>query len=369
MEIIFAMNNLEELGIQKVIATILNNWDEKLASASLSIHNKNGRFAEHLNTHVPIFELDKDYAPRGKPRFLYRTIGYYRLLKKIKPKTVIAVNQGEALSLALVKRFYKNFRLIVCEHSNITESIDDYKGFFGWYYRKFFRHEYLKYANVIHTVSYESKDDMVNNWNLPKEKIKVIYNPVMIEENEIPKKVKNEKFIITLASRLEKQKRLDILLKGMQIVKSKISAAEYKNIEINIMGDGSLRDDLEKMSKSFGLNDIINFKGFVRDPWKEVAKSDLFISTSEWEGLSVSLIEAQKVNTPIFASDCPSGNKEILLYGKAGVLFEKNNIQDFADKFIRILENKEDLIVYSREAKNAFNRFDLFEIMKEYSRI
>lgn len=368
IDVMFAMNNFNELGIQKVIITLLNNWDDSLGMVGLSVHNMVGRFADHVNTKYPIYELERLYPSYIPVHFIAHTKAYIKLLNEIKPRKVIAVNQAEALSLCIAKRYYKDFRLIVCEHCNITESIGDYKGWFGWYYRTFFKKEYNTYADVIHTVSYESKEDMVENWGFSPDKIEVIYNPALIEVTKIPQKIKNEKFTIVAASRLEKQKRIDILLEGMRIFLEN-HPEERGRICVKIYGDGSLKEELIDLNRKNKLEDVIEFYGFQKDPWKQAAVADLFVSTSEWEGLSVSLIEAQTVHTPILASDCASGNKEICMYGKAGKLFKKNDPNDFAEKLFDIVSNKEQLEGFVEQADINLKRFDVKTIMKQYAEI
>lgn len=299
------------------------------------------------------------------------TKAYIKLIKRIHPKKIIAVNQGEALSLCLAKRFVSDFILVVCEHCNVTESIGDYKGWFGWYYRHFFQHEYNKYANVIHTVSFESKDDLVSNWGFPSEKVKVIYNPVMVDASLAqPKRNYKEdgRFVISAASRIEQQKRIDILLHGLSIAKSR-EPDLMRNVTVNIMGEGLLENEMKELAFRLSLTNMVNFKGFVKDPWRYVASSDMFVNTSEWEGLAVSIIEAQTVGTAVLASDCPSGNKELLLDGQAGCLFTRNDPEDFAEKLIQILQHKERLEEYVRVANNNLFRFDIDVIMKQYSEL
>ena len=366
LDILFAMIDFNELGIQKVIITLLNSWDDELGSVSLSVHNKNGRFYDHYNSETPLYVLEELYPSIIPVHFIAHTIAYVKLLKRLKPQKVIAVNQAEALSLCIAKRFYPNFKLVVCEHCNISESIYDYKGWFGWYYRRNFVREYSQFADTIHTVSFESKEDMVANWGLPADKIKVVYNPVLIKTEDIPAKKHNDKFVIVAASRLEKQKRIDILLQGMSVFFNS-NPEKRGNICIYIYGDGSLKDELILMSKQLKIDDVVEFCGFKSEPWKEVAKADLFVSTSEWEGLSVSLIEAQTVHTPILASDCPSGNKEICMYGRAGKLFKKNDPNDFAEKLLDIVNNPGQLKEYVDVANANLDRFSVETIMKQYS--
>lgn len=92
------MNNLEPLGIQKVICTILARWDfNQNGKACLSVHNDKGRFKDHLHVReeVKIYMLDdlSILTCIKGIRFLGWILAYYKLIKRVKPKKVIAVNQ------------------------------------------------------------------------------------------------------------------------------------------------------------------------------------------------------------------------------------------------------------------------------------
>ena len=145
--------------------------------------------------------------------------------------------------------------------------------------------------------------------------------------------------------------------------------SEKEKICVKVYGDGSLKTELIDLNRQYKLDNIVEFCGFQKDPWKQVAVADLFVSTSEWEGLSVSLIEAQTVHTPILASDCPSGNKEICLNGKAGKLFKKNDPEDFAEKLFDIVCNKAQLQNYVQQADANLKRFDVKTIMAQYANL
>ena len=382
IDVLFAMNNLDELGIQRVVVWLLNNWDEKEnGTVALSLHKKTGQLSSYLSEQVTVYELDEIIRPIHQFSFWTRVISYIILLKKIKPVKVISVNQGESLALCLTKRFYKNFRLVVCEHCHVSSNIngaDAHKGWFGWYYKTFFRHEYRKIADIVHTVSFESAEDLIEAHGIPSEKVKVIYNPV--EPQTLLQKAKepvmeewlqegNNTFIA--AARLVSQKRYDIMLKSWHLFslteQFQNSTPGYKLI---ICGNGEQEEALTLLAEHLNLKDSVKFLGFQKNPWKYVSKAKFFISTSEWEGLSCSLIESQFLGVPIIASDCPSGNKEILLNGEAGILFENKNINDCYQKIIKIagLTADERKRVIGHAQKNLF-RFSIKEITSQYANL
>lgn len=376
---LFCMNNLHELGIQRAIIWIVNNWPDEYGRCALSLRNKDGRQVSFLSPNVVVYELDKIQPPLRGMATPFRVLAYYRLLKKLKPQTVIAVNQFESLALCIIKRFYRDFRLVVCEHCHVSSNLNGanaHSGWFGWYYRRFFPREYVRYADIIHTVAREAANDLCLNYQIPKEKIRVIYNPVDIEQVrrlacdplDDPWLQEGNRTVIA-ASRLESQKRLDVLLHAWVLVKEAelTDEATCKPYRLIICGDGSLRSSLEGLAAKLGIADSIRFVGFQSNPWKWIKRAALFVNTSEWEGLPCSLIETQAVGTPVLSSDCPSGPKEILMDGEAGFLFPSGDAYKCADQMINALKNKEPCDRKVKVALDNIERFSINEIVRQYA--
>ena len=79
-----------------------------------------------------------------------------------------------------------------------------------------------------------------------------------------------------------------------------------------ILGDGSLRPELEARIASLGLDDCVSLPGWVENPFAFMARSALFVLSSVYEGLPTVLIEALACGCPAVSTDCPTGPSEIL---------------------------------------------------------
>ena len=82
---------------------------------------------------------------------------------------------------------------------------------------------------------------------------------------------------------------------------------------------------LSQLDLDNNLNDSVKIINFLDNPYPIIKKSDIFILSSNFEGLPNVLLEAQTLKIPIISSNCPTGPKEILLNGKAGILFKLNS--------------------------------------------
>jgi glycosyltransferase involved in cell wall biosynthesis len=87
-----------------------------------------------------------------------------------------------------------------------------------------------------------------------------------------------------------------------------------------ILGEGEERPQLEALIRQLGLEQDVNLPGFVSNPYPYMAHAALFVLSSRWEGLPTVLVEAMSLRTPVIATDCPSGPREILGNGQYGQL-------------------------------------------------
>jgi glycosyltransferase involved in cell wall biosynthesis len=98
-----------------------------------------------------------------------------------------------------------------------------------------------------------------------------------------------------------------------------------------ILGRGALRAELLALATSLSVARDVALPGFISDPYPYLAHADVFAFTSRWEGLGFVLIEALALGTPVVATDCPSGPREILEDGRYGPLVPVGDAVALAD--------------------------------------
>ena len=107
------------------------------------------------------------------------------------------------------------------------------------------------------------------------------------------------------------------------------------NVKFLLVGDGILRRDIEKLIDKFKLQNNVILTGWRRDIPRILSAIDVFVLTSLWEGLPVSVLEAMVASKPVVATRT-GGIAEIVFEGKTGFLVEPGNTKDMAEK-LRIL--------------------------------
>ena len=149
-------------------------------------------------------------------------------------------------------------------------------------------------ADRIITVSKEMEKDLSEYCDIHTDCITTIYNPVDIqkieslakEEVDHPWLVVKKAPVVLAVGRLDIQKDYPTLLKALKIVLDKIK------VKLIILGSGPEYQRLEQLIQQLELQDSVDLYGFENNPYKFMARVDLFILSSRWEGLPNVLIEA-----------------------------------------------------------------------------
>lgn len=179
------------------------------------------------------------------------------------------------------------------------------------------------FADGIIAVSEGVAANISQSLNLQREKIKVIYNPVLgpktfrraEEDVEHPWFSDASIPVIIGVGRLVDKKNFSDLLRAFARLSSKRDTAK-----LAILGEGRKRSELETLATTLNVDDRVWMPGFVQNPLKYMARSDVFVSSSIEEGLGNALIEAMATGTPVVATNCKGGPSEVLKGGKYGKL-------------------------------------------------
>jgi glycosyltransferase involved in cell wall biosynthesis len=141
--------------------------------------------------------------------------------------------------------------------------------------------------------------------------------------------------IVASIGRLAKQKRVDVLVWGMQLLRQL-----SPNVFHLIIGDGPERARLERLAEHFTCHDVTRFVGHRNDVAKLLSCIDILWLASEFEGQSNSVMEAMAAGLPVIASDIPA-NRELITNGKHGYLVRPGDSVAFAQYADRLLADSE----------------------------
>jgi len=196
----------------------------------------------------------------------------------------------------------------------------------------------------------------------------VIYNgiPTMrfipkVERENIKEK---EDIVLLHIGRFELQKNHSLLIEAFaQVVK------EYPTMRLWLVGDGPLRPKIERIVKEKGLEEKVLFLGIRSDVPKLLADSDIFILSSDWEGVPLTILEAMAAGKPVIAT-AVGGIPELIEDGVTGILVPPRNPEALT-KGILCLAKDSDLRQYMGNVgqKRALERFDISKTAREYENL
>jgi len=148
-------------------------------------------------------------------------------------------------------------------------------------------------------------------------------------------KINTNKIIFLSASRLDREKRVDVLLEALSMLKDKI------DFQFIITGRGIDKENLEKVTLEKNLTDRVVFTDFVPDSELEnlYSLSDIFLTASEVELQGLSIMEAMASGLPVVAANSMA-IPELVKDGINGYLFEPGNATDASEKILQLASDK-----------------------------
>ena len=350
-KLILFMPSVEGGGVEKNFFIISNFLAKKINGATLITAEKN--LSKKLKSINIIYPQSDYWRKSGRLRKYF--ICLFLLIKVLLKNNNSFVFSFQANLYAIL--ICKLLRIKIISRSNSSPS--------GW------SKNIIK--NLIYKVGLNLADVLIVNsiefQNEMKKKFSVravhIYNPLNKKEiirlskkrvkNVFPKKVLK----IISVGRLVDQKSQLTLLRAIDKIK------DLYKLNVILIGRGSDYHKIKDYIKVKKLSKIVNVF-YTSNPFPYIKQADLFILSSKYEGLPNVLLESIALKKMVISSDCPTGPKEILLSGKAGLLFKVGNYIELSKKIIFFIKNKTKCKKMLNTSIKKLDRFDYEINLKKY---
>lgn len=184
-----------------------------------------------------------------------------------------------------------------------------------------------------------------------------IYNPIRFESNDKANVNKNKK-LVTISRLTDPQKRIDLMLDIAKDVLEK-----HKDWILELYGDSNLEEKELKIIKKCSQ---IKLMGRTKEVKEKLLSSSIYLSTSFFEGLPLSIIEAYEVGVPTVSYTFGESSQEVVLNNKTGYLIPFNDKKMYEEKLLFLMENKDILEKFSNNAKEYAETFHTEKIIKKW---
>jgi glycosyltransferase involved in cell wall biosynthesis len=230
---------------------------------------------------------------------------------------------------SIILKIAKIYGLKTIAHSHNTSNGHGFNALI----KKYLQKKIIKYADYCFACSINSGKWLYGKNIVDKDNFKVINNAIDIQKyiynKEIRKKIRDEfninsDFVIGHVGRFHTQKNhtfiIDIFNKTLKLI---------PNAKLMLIGEGELKNSIEKKVKKLNIQDKVIFTGIRKDVPYLMQAMDCFIFSSKYEGLPVTLIEAQASGLPIVMSDTISD--EVVITGIINKVSLNDDIQTWVD--------------------------------------
>lgn len=226
-------------------------------------------------------------------------------------------------------------------------------------------------ANAAICISKGVANDLVTEFKVPSHKIRIVYGPIDFEhilslageEVDHPYFTSKKTPIITTMGRLEVEKGYAYLFSAFAQVITNFPC------RLAILGEGKQRTVLEKLTEQLNIGRQVDFLGFQQNPFKYLARSDIFVLSSLYEGFALAIIEAMACGIPVISTCCPSGPSEIITDGVNGLLVPPADEKTLAEAMLRLLKDRKLAAKLAQAGEKRAEDFAIAKIIKEYEAI
>jgi glycosyltransferase involved in cell wall biosynthesis len=300
----------------------------------LVVRSAEGPYLEQVPPEVRVFDLSVS-------RVAGALVPLTRYLRRERPKALLSAGDSANVVAICAKRLARTPTRVVVGTHTVSMRSSSFRA--RWVVPAAVRWSYGR-ADGMLAVSQGVADHLAEVMGYPRERVQVIYNPVVTHALLSARYAKpdhrlleSEGLPVLLAiGRLRKVKNFALLLRAFARVRAE------RDVRLLILGEGRERAALERLAGELGIRDAVDLPGFVTNPFAYMTNAALFVLSSDREGLSNVLIEAMACGCPVVSTNCPTGPSEILEGGKHGRLTPVGDDEALARAILYTLDNPPD---------------------------
>ncbi|MBN2570313.1 MAG: glycosyltransferase [Deltaproteobacteria bacterium] len=318
VKVVHIVENLDVGGLEKIIASIVKNLDREKYETEVWCLSKGGVIAQEIEN-------------AGSKMKIVGMSSYYNPVNILRLSVMLRKTQTDIMHTHgyFAGTFGRLSAIVVRIPVVITHVHSTY---FGYTKRNMLIERILShFTDKIICISHAVKKFVVDNEGISRKRVHVIYNgiesPGEREDrlSRVALGIDDKDIVIVTVASLVPNKGHKVLLDAFHVLSLK-----HENVRLLLIGDGILRNELERYAERLNLYDRVIFTGVSSDVYLLLRLSDIFVlPTVEREGLGIAIIEAMACGLPVVGSRL-GGIPEVIQDQKNGFLFTPGNSQELA---------------------------------------
>ncbi|MCU0526340.1 MAG: glycosyltransferase [Elainella sp. Prado103] len=370
LKVLFFTASLGGGGAERHLLRLINHLDRQQVCPLLALTKAGGSYEVDLRRDVPIHFLKTGKIASSTLQMIRSIIPLRRLMQAEQPDLICSVMTHANLVAILATMGLKQPPKVVISVQN-PPSIQSKNWLVKWFLLSLLPWLYPKADRTI-ALSEGVAVDLVQLVPQIRDRIQVIYNAGYDEQvlaaaqQPLPSDLQVPHPLVVACGRLTPQKDFLTLLDAFaevnrrrsvptvleprtvlaaqsSIPSSSLVAQPSNSLQqaspahLWIIGEGSQRLILEKKIRELDLEDRVKLLGFQQNPFQWMRSADIFVLSSIYEGFGNVLVEAMACGTPVIATDCPAGPREIIQHEVNGLLVPVGNVDAIANAIVHLL--------------------------------
>ena len=350
-KVLLCIPDLGTGGAEKFVVDLAKNLDKSIFDVTVAVTRRKiaSIFEKELAEYnIPVIDL----SGSGYLTMLRKQIAY---LRREKPD-VVHTNIGSVLHMMVATKVLGVPIKLLTMHNQPAHSLTGQK-LYTLVYRTAFTFFGYKPVGICDHITKAVCEDFA----LPADKVYTVNNGVDITRfHAAEKATENAKIQIISTGGMRPVKNQAALLEAFYDLYQRNS-----NVHLTILGDGVLRPELEQKVEQLGLRDAVDMPGVKKDVCSYLQKADIYVSSSNSEGLPLSILEAMACGLPVVAT-AAGGTVDIVKTGINGIVVPLDDRAALAEALENMVNDAELRIKYGAESWRVAQQWSIEACTKGY---
>ncbi len=347
MNIIFVIYRLGTGGAERVSVLLAEYLKEQGHNVSVLVYRNDGSY--EINNNIPVVKM-----PDSSNFFLKHIKRIFFFFKYAKDETDLVITLYRGYDFTWLYRKFSKSKLILSQRNDPKAEYDNNISA---------RIQCKLFFNGADAVVFQTREEMEYFNRSIRKKGVLIPNPVK-QDLPTPYSGEREKVIVNFC-RLTPQKNLKLLIDSFERIHY-----SYPDYCMRIYGDGEQKEELERYIRTKGLSEKVKILPFSKEIHTNVRRAAMYVSSSDYEGISNSMLEAMALGIPCICTDCPAGGARMVIKnGINGILVPVGDISEMVKAMKKLIENPNYSKYLGKEAEKIRETFSIQKICNKWEKL